>query len=292
MIVMKRLLPLLVLFCVFGAVACSSDSSDESAEGSGSVELTMQSDTNELEAALEAQQERIDALEAQLANLPAGPDGATGPAGADGADGTDGADGATGPAGTDGADGTDGAVGPQGPAGDAGAAGAAGSDGALSGLSCDDEEFVATLAGSWQCAELGVTNDAQVTGSFDDTALLSCCDDLNGFMSFVNDEGSMTALNLDGAAEFTRNEWYLVVPGVTDYSACSLSVTVGGDSWLSTSAGVTLNTADPQTSKNSIHLDWNAMIPVGNLAEYQFAGNGTTNFAASISCGQGIVAAS
>ena len=271
---MKRLLPLLVLFCVFGAVACSSDSSDESAEGSGSVELTMQSDTNELEAALEAQQERIDALEAQLANLPAGPDGATGPAGADGADGTDGA------------------VGPQGPAGDAGAAGAAGSDGALSGLSCADEEFVATLDGSWQCAELGVTNDAQVTGSFDDNALLSCCDDLNGFMSFVNDDGSMTALNLDGAAEFTRNEWYLVVPGVTDYSACSLSVTVGGDSWLSTSAGVTLNTADPQTSKNSIHLDWNAMIPVGNLAEYQFAGNGTTNFAASISCGQGIVAAS
>jgi len=307
---MKRLLPLLVLFCVFGAVACSSDSSDESAEGSGSVELTMQSDTNELEAALEAQQERIDALEAQLANLPAGPDGATGPAGADGADGTDGADGATGPAGTDGADGTDGAVGPQGPAGDAGAAGAAGSagaagatgdagaagaagsDGALSGLSCADEEFVATLDGSWQCAELGVTNDAQVTGSFDDNALLSCCDDLNGFMSFVNLDGSMTALNLDGAAEFTRNEWYLVVPGVTDYSACSLSVTVGGDSWLSTSAGVTLNTADPQTSKNSIHLDWNAMIPVGNLAEYQFAGNGTTNFAASISCGQGIVAAS
>jgi len=289
---MKRLLPLLVLFCVFGAVACSSDSSDESAEGSGSVELTMQSDTNELEAALEAQQERIDALEAQLANLPAGPDGATGPAGADGADGTDGADGATGPAGTDGADGTDGAVGPQGPAGDAGAAGAAGSDGALSGLSCADEEFVATLDGSWQCAELGVTNDAQVTGSFDDNALLSCCDDLNGFMSFVNNDGSMTALNLDGAAEFTRNEWYLVVPGVTDYSACSLSVTVGGDSWLSTSAGVTLNTADPQTSKNSIHLDWNAMIPVGNLAEYQFAGNGTTNFAASISCGQGIVAAS
>jgi hypothetical protein len=162
----------------------------------------------------------------------------------------------------------------------------------LSGLSCADEEFVATLDGSWQCAELGVTNDAQVTGSFDDNALLSCCDDLNGFMSFVNNDGSMTALNLDGAAEFTRNEWYLVVPGVTDYSACSLSVTVGGDSWLSTSAGVTLNTADPQTSKNSIHLDWNAMIPVGNLAEYQFAGNGTTNFAASISCGQGIVAAS
>ena len=268
---MKRLLPLLVLFCVFGAVACSSDSSDESAEGSGSVELTMQSDTNELEAALEAQQERIDALEAQLANLPAGPDGATGPAGADGADGTDGADGATGPAGTDGADGT---------------------DGALSGLSCADEEFVATLDGSWQCAELGVTNDAQVTGSFDDTAYLSCCDDLNGFMSFVNDDGSMTALNLDGGAEFTRHEWYLVVPGVTDYSACSLSVTVGGDSWLSTSAGVTLNTLDPATNKNSIHLDWDAMIPVGNLDEYQTAGNGTTNFAASISCGQGIVAAS
>ena len=75
---MKRVAALLVLFCVFGAVACSSDSSDESAEiadGSDSVELTMQSDTSELEAALKAQQERIDALEAQLANLPAGPAG-------------------------------------------------------------------------------------------------------------------------------------------------------------------------------------------------------------------------
>ena len=38
---MKRLVSLLVLLCVFGAVACSSDSSDESAEvadGSDSVE--------------------------------------------------------------------------------------------------------------------------------------------------------------------------------------------------------------------------------------------------------------
>ena len=69
---MKRVAALLVLFCVFGAVACSSDSSDESAEGSDSVELTMQSDTNELE-------DRIAALEAQLANLPAGPAGPAGP---------------------------------------------------------------------------------------------------------------------------------------------------------------------------------------------------------------------
>ena len=63
---MKRLVSLLVLSCVFGAVACSSDSTDQSAqvaERSDSVELTMQSDTSELEAALEAQQERIEALE-------------------------------------------------------------------------------------------------------------------------------------------------------------------------------------------------------------------------------------
>ena len=168
----------------------------------------------------------------------------------------------------------------------------------MSGLTCADEEFVATLAGSWQCAELGVTNDAQVTGSFDDFAYLSCCTDLNNFMTNVNANGSMTALNLDGATEFTRNDWYLVVPGVTDYSACSLSVTVGGDSWLSTSTGVTLNTPDPTTSKNSIRLDWNAMITGVNLGWYQgldwYQGqaNGSTNFAASISCGQGIVAAS
>ena len=164
----------------------------------------------------------------------------------------------------------------------------------MSGLTCDNEEFVATLAGSWQCAELGVTNDAQVTGSFNDNAYLSCCSDLNEFMSLVNDNGSMTALNLDGGSEFARYNWYLVVPGVTDYSACSLSVTVGGDSWLSTSNGVTLNTNDPRTNNNAIKLDWIAMTGGGTLQDYQSNNSNTnfsnTNFATSISCGQGVVA--
>jgi len=149
------------------------------------------------------------------------------------------------------------------------------------------------LSNSWQCAELGVTNDAQVTGNFEFDAYLSCCGDLNGFMSYVNEDGSMTALNLNGGSEFTRYDWYLVVPGVTDYSACSLSVTVGGDSWLSTSTGVTLNTPDPLTNQNAIRLNWETMVAGGNLDWYQMENgpDNPTNFATSISCGQGVVAA-
>ena len=148
---MKRLVSLLVLLCVFGAVACSSDSSDKSAqveERSDSVELTMQSDTSELEAALEAQQERIEALEefreriialeaeneelrelvktvedsiteeavesiAVLATriIQENPESLRGPIGPSGPQGD------VGPEGPAGADGVDGAIGPAGPAG-------------------------------------------------------------------------------------------------------------------------------------------------------------------------------
>ena len=148
---MKRLVSPLVLLCVFGAVACSSDSAGESAqvaERSDSVELTMQSDTSELEAALEAQQERIEALEefreriialeteneelrelvkavedsiteeavesiAVLATriIQENPESLRGPIGPSGPQGE------TGPQGPAGADGVDGATGPQGPAG-------------------------------------------------------------------------------------------------------------------------------------------------------------------------------
>ena len=148
---MKRLVSLLVLLCVFGAVACSSDSSDKSAqveERSDSVELTMQSDTSELEAALEAQQERIEALEefreriialeteneelrklvkavedsiteeavesiAVLATriIQEDPESLRGPVGPSGPQGD------VGPEGPAGADGVDGATGPAGPAG-------------------------------------------------------------------------------------------------------------------------------------------------------------------------------
>ena len=147
---MKRLVSLLLLLCVFGAVACSSDSAGESAqvaERSDSVELTMQSDTSELEAALEAQQERIEALEefreriialeteneelrelvkavedsiteeavesiAVLATriIQENPESLRGPIGPSGPQGE------TGPQGPAGADGVDGATGPQGPA--------------------------------------------------------------------------------------------------------------------------------------------------------------------------------
>ena len=148
---MKRLVSLLVLLCVYGTVACSSDSAGESAqvaERSDSVELTMQSDTSELEAALEAQQERIEALEefreriialeteneelrelvkavedsvteeavesiAVLATriIQENPESLRGPIGPSGPQGD------IGPEGPAGADGVDGATGPAGPAG-------------------------------------------------------------------------------------------------------------------------------------------------------------------------------
>ena len=137
--------------CVFAAVACSSDSADKSAEvaeRSDSVELTMQSDSSELEAALEAQQERIEALEefreriialeteneelrelvkavedsvteeaidsiAVLATriIQEDPESLRGPIGPSGPQGD------VGPEGPAGADGVDGAIGPAGPAG-------------------------------------------------------------------------------------------------------------------------------------------------------------------------------
>ena len=171
MIFMKRLIFLFVFVCVFGAVACSSDSPDESAEVAGKsdlVELTMQSDTSELEAALEAQQERIESLEefreriialeeenkelrelvkavadsiteeavesiAVLATRiiqenPENLRGPIGPSGPQGDVGPKGPAGATGPTGP--AGGPEGPAGPQGPQGEIGPQGPAGTDGA------------------------------------------------------------------------------------------------------------------------------------------------------------------
>ena len=143
---------------MFAFSACSSDNENESQAdppvrgeyGADTVELTQQSDISDLE-------ERIAALEAELASLPAGPGPAsrtldlpvTGPAGEQGPQGP---------------------AGPAGATGATGATGASGSDGALAGLTCNDEEFVATLSSSWQCAELGVTSQGP-----SGTRMSSCC---------------------------------------------------------------------------------------------------------------------
>ena len=282
---MKRLLPLLVLFCVFGAVACSSDSSDKSTEGSDSVELTMQSDTNELE-------DRIAALEAQLANLPAGP---AGPAGADGTDGTDGAVGPQGPAG---ADGTDGAVGPQGPAGatgatgDAGATGAtgatgsdgaqglqgetgaAGSDGALSGLTCDNQEFVATLSGSWQCAALGVTQGGSLSGTVITAPATNCCN----IGEWVNDGYSAVGLDTNLLCNDFNCEFSVV--GIPDHSICSLTGSIGNTGFTQTSAGVNV-------MPDKITVSWTTVTGQSGL----YTNNGGESLSVQLQCGQGVVAA-
>ena len=256
---MKRLLSLLLLFCVFGAVACSSDSSDESAEGSDSVELTMQSDTSELE-------ERIAALEAELANLSAGPAGPAGPAGADGADG------AVGPKGDKGDPGTDGSVGPAGPAGATGATGTAGSDGALSGLTCNDEEFVATISGSWQCAELGVTQGGSLSGT---TSGNPCCD-IGGW---VRDHG-YSAVGLDTTFYCGDDRCEFAVVGVADHSICTLSGSVGNDNFTNTSAGVTV-------SQDNIEVNWSTLF--GNPLDTAHLGH---SLSVQLTCGQGVIAAS
>ena len=306
---MKRFVPFVLVFGLITGLSCSSDdgggeaaSMTRSAEapaatdGSDTVDLTMQSDLDDLEERIE---QRIQELEDQLANLPAGPagpQGPAGPAGADGADGADGNDGATGPQGPAGPAGP---TGPQGPAGAtgatgaAGAAGADGSDGALAGLTCNDEEFVATLSNSWQCAELGVTNEAQISGSYrDNGGLFPASLDLAGFISDINsnpDGWNVTTINLDTTARFDRYDFYLVMPGVLDYGSCSLNGSFGPDSFVSTSANVTVNATDPNSGENAIRIQFNDI----NI-DYVFELNGpddTGTFAISISCGQGVVAA-
>ena len=248
------------VFCmalmVLAVGGCSSGSSDSSEVGVGSSEAA------ELEA-------RIGVLEQQLASLPAGADGvgvdgvdgvgvdgadgADGVDGVDGADGADGVDGEVGPVGpagagatgaagppgadgADGIDGVDGAVGPVGPAGEAmtfgvvGATGPAGAAGPLSGLTCGADEFAASFNGVWQCATLGVTLDGIFSG--DGTA--PCCDIaafvLNGY----------TATGLDPAGGCGSSICTFVLAGVTDHITCTVSGSVGANSYNAASNGIFL----------------------------------------------------
>ena len=175
---MKRFVPFVLVFGLITGLSCSSDDDGEAAsmtrsaeapaatDGSDTVDLTMQSDLDDLE-------QRIQELEDQLANLPAGPagpagpQGPAGPAGADGSQGPAGPTGPQGPAGPTGADGVQGSIGATGATG---ATGAAGSDGALSGLTCSEEQFVATISGDWVCAVLDGTGSANMVGTLQTTA--------------------------------------------------------------------------------------------------------------------------
>ena len=174
---MKRILVFLLILSMSAVFACGSN--DESGETQPeipantdvpeTVELTMQPDTSELEASLEAQQERIEALEQfkeriialeteneELRELievvessitdesvesitvlaariiednPETLRGPAGPQGPVGPAGADGADGADGATGPAGADGSDGSAGPQGVQGAKGDQGIQGPEG-------------------------------------------------------------------------------------------------------------------------------------------------------------------
>ena len=260
---MKKLaIPVLVL-SVFAFIACSSDSGPESqadqpvSEESETdiVELTQQSDIADLE-------ERIAALEAELASLPAGPQGPAGPAGPVGEQGPAGEQGPEGPAG------------PPGATGATGAAGASGSDGALAGLTCNDEEFVATLSSSWQCAELGFTYRGFLTGVLPS---LPCCS-INDLIN--NHDFFMTGFRGHRSCDDVTCE--VAVTGVPDHSTCSLTGSVGNTGFTEASPGV-----DTDLFAEFINVDWSAAI--GEILGG--AGNEGENFSLEVKCGQGVVAA-
>ena len=237
---MKKLAIPMIVLSVFAFIACSSDSGTESQADqlsqeseTDTVELTQQSDISDLE-------ERIAALEAELASLPAGPQGPAGPAGATGAVGA------------------------------TGAAGASGSDGALAGLTCNDEEFVATLSSSWQCAELGVTQGGVLSGTVSNS---QCCT----IASWVANDG-YSAVGLDTNVICDDGGCEFVVVGVADHSICTLSGSVGNDNFTHTSSDVFVNS-------NGMFVDW-----FGVLNDQLGASEGDS-FSVQITCGQGVVAA-
>ena len=264
---MKKVAVPMIVLSMFAFIACSSDNGAESqADQSVSqesetdtVELTQQSDISDLE-------ERIAALEAELASLPAGPQGPAGPAGPAGPVGEQG------PAGEQGPEGPAGPAGATGATGAAGATGASGSDGALAGLTCNDEEFVATLSNSWQCAELGVTQSGSLSGT---TSMHQCC----SVSSLVSQHG-YSAVGLETSQMCDENFCHFEVVGVADHSVCSLSGSVGNNSFTQTTSGVTTNIG-------SIMVDW--QLAIGDSFMMPHMNN--LSFSVQVMCGQGVVAA-
>ena len=264
---MKKLVFSMLALSVFAFIACSSDSGTESQADqpvsqeseTDTVELTLQSDISDLE-------ERIMALEVELASLPAGPQGPVGPVGPAGPVGEQGAVGEQGP------EGPQGPVGSTGATGATGAAGASGSDGALAGLTCNDEEFVATLSSSWQCAELGVTQSGSLSGT---TSMNQCC----SVSSLVSQHG-YSAVGLETSQMCDEFFCYFEVVGVADHSVCSLSGSVGNNSFTQTTNGVTTNTG-------SIMVDW--QLAIGDQLMHPHMSN--LSFSVQVMCGQGVIAA-
>ena len=192
--------------------------------------------------------------------------GAQGPQGERGPQGIQGEQGARGVAGADGADGADG---PPGPPGDQGVQGEAGSDGALAGLTCYDQQFIAQLNGTWQCAELGKPVNGVLSGSTDNN---NCC-----ILSDWATHGSY--YGLQGMNLCFNTFCYLDVLGVTDHTTCTVSGAVGSQLFVTTSLGVSIDPFDVFIDFSDAvghDLDW---FPPSTPVSIQ------------VSCGQGIVPA-
>lgn len=191
--------------------------------------------------------------------------GAQGPQGERGPQGIQGEQGARGVAGADGADG------PPGPPGEQGVQGEAGSDGALAGLSCLDQQFIAQLNGTWQCAELGTPLNGVLMGTAytANSAYL-----LSDWFSFGGSYSGLSPIFVCGAFVC-----YLRVIGVSDHSSCTVSGAVGSQLFTTTSPGIYMSILQ-------IYIDFETLAGQ-NLSFF----DPSTPVSIQVSCGQGIVPA-
>ena len=197
--------------------------------------------------------------------------GAQGPQGERGPQGEQGLQGIQGQRGLQGLQGVPGADGPPGPPGEQGVQGEAGSDGALAGLTCYDQQFIAQLNGTWQCAELGTPLNGVLMGTAytANSAYL-----LSDWFSFGGSYSGLSPIFVCGTFAC-----YLRVIGVSDHSSCTVSGAVGSQLFTTTSPGIYMSILQ-------IYIDFETLAGQ-NLSFF----DPSTPVSIQVSCGQGIVPA-
>ena len=200
--------------------------------------------------------------------------GAQGPQGERGPQGEQGLQGIQGQRGLQGLQGVPGADGPPGPPGEQGVQGEAGSDGALAGLTCYDQQFIAQLNGTWQCAELGKPVEGVLTGTVY-TALNGCCSPT----SWTNQGGSY--YGIVGNSMCSQDYCYLTIPGLpNNHSDCRVSGMVAGQLISSLSAGVMID-------EYYVYVNFAMIAGVLSISSLP----PEAQISVQVSCGQGIVPA-
>ena len=199
-----------------------------------------------------------------------GPQGIQGERGARGAPGADGLQGEQGVPGEKGDIGEQGVPGDMGPQGDQGVPGEAGSDGALAGLTCLDQQFIAQFNGTWKCAALGTPINGVLSGS---TWTNMCC----YLTDWMVNGGSFYGLY--GEAPCFASNCNLLVLGVTDHTSCTVSGSVGGQLFITTSPGVSVYQSGIAIQFGFAVGQSLDLFPIGTPVSIQ------------VSCGQGIVPA-